>query len=286
MQEKQILTSLGQLQLYEMGSGSTTVLLLHGAGLDSAMLSWQEVMPLFATHCRVLALDLPGYGNSARPADLEGPEFYPRHLTALHEAVQQLGLHQFVLVGLSMGGALAIGYALAHPQEVTALVPVDSWGLVGKMPMHRFYYWYVNTGWTKASYRWLARSPMLVRWSIATSLLGEKSKISNTLVQQLQKLCGAAGAACAMQDFQRSSLTKTGTVPDYRTQLAGLPMPVLFVQGEKDPLVPLAAVQQAAANCGAALHLMKGCRHWAPKERPEEFVSAVWQWLCEVYATP
>lgn len=284
MREQQIHTTLGQVHLYEAGEGSTTVMLLHGAGLDSAMLSWAEVMPLLAQHCHVIAVDLPGYGKSDRAVGFVGPEFYGKHLSALHQVVQQLKLEQFVLAGLSMGGALAIGYALAYPDEITALVPVDSWGLVGKMPMHRFYHWYVNTGLMKTSYRWMAQSNFLVRWSITSSLLGDKSKVSETLVQQLKELCGAEGAESAMQDFQRSSLTKTSAVPDYRAKLSQLQMPVLFVQGDKDPLVPTAEVKQAAASCNATLHLMAGCKHWAPKERPEEFVSVLWKWISSLSA--
>lgn len=48
------------------GSGKETIVLLHGAGVDSAMLSWGEVIPLLAQRYRVIAPDLPGYGDSDR----------------------------------------------------------------------------------------------------------------------------------------------------------------------------------------------------------------------------
>jgi len=58
--------------------------------------------------------------------------------------VEHYGLSDFVLAGLSMGGAIAIGFALRYPQYVKALIPVDTWGISEKMPFHRFSYWYVK----------------------------------------------------------------------------------------------------------------------------------------------
>ena len=48
------------------GGGDDAIVLLHGAGVDSAMLSWGEVIPLLSGRYRVIAPDLPGYGTSDR----------------------------------------------------------------------------------------------------------------------------------------------------------------------------------------------------------------------------
>lgn len=54
------------IQCYYAGEGTDTILLLHGAGVDSALMSWAEVIPLLSEKYRVIAPDLPGYGDSDR----------------------------------------------------------------------------------------------------------------------------------------------------------------------------------------------------------------------------
>ena len=130
--------------VYENGSGSLPLVLLHGGGLDSALLSWKEVMSCLPDKYTVYAIDLLGYGKSDRPEDISGDLFYQKHIACVENITAQWGLDQFCLSGLSMGGAISIGFALKNPDKVRALIPVDSWGLVSKMPHQAFYYWFVN----------------------------------------------------------------------------------------------------------------------------------------------
>ena len=85
-----------------VGVGSDTIVLLHGAGVDSAMLSWAEVIPLLSRRYRVVAPDLPGYGASDRIDGEYTLSFYTEMAKGLIEA---LGGGPVILVGLSLGGA-------------------------------------------------------------------------------------------------------------------------------------------------------------------------------------
>lgn len=271
--------------VYESGVGNIPILLLHGGGVDSAMLSWREVINSMPEQYKVYAIDLLGYGKSDRPEDMEGKEFYQKHISAVESVVEQLHLSKFVLSGLSMGGAISIGYTLKNPNKVAALIPVDSWGLVSKMPMHGFYYWYVNTSLLKASYSLFAKYRWMVKWSLEYSLIGDRSKISKTLIDEVFALCQIPNPEKSMQDYQRSSLTKRGTIPDYTEQLKELQMPVLFINGENDALVRLKDVTKASQSVkNGQLHIMKGCKHWAQKERPEEFVKVIDTFITESQA--
>lgn len=271
------------IAMYRHGAGDTPIVLLHGGGVDSAMLSWREVMACLPERYTAYAIDLPGYGHSGRPDGMEGAAFYQKHITAVESIVEALGLKTFVLSGLSMGGAIGIGYALAHPERVAALVPVDSWGLVSRMPMNGLYYWCVNTRALRASFRLFARHRWLVRWTVEASLIGDKAKATDALVDEVFALCQVPNAEASMRDFQRSSLTRKNAIPDYTGRLSALAMPTLFLNGEKDALVPC-KVSGAAAKLvqNGRLHVMKGCRHWAQKERPEEYVAVVDAFLREV----
>ena len=85
---------------------------IHGAGGSSNV--WLRQLHAFEQGFRVLAVDLPGHGDSE--GDGEGSiEDYGRHLLCLLDA---LGLREFILVGHSMGGAIAMSLALSSPQRV------------------------------------------------------------------------------------------------------------------------------------------------------------------------
>jgi len=283
MKEYLLKCDQGNIAVYENGTGNIPIVLLHGGGVDSAMLSWREIMNSMPEQYTVYAIDLLGYGKSDRPESMEGESFYPKHISAVENVVDQLHLNNFVLSGLSMGGAISIGYTLKNPDKVIALVPVDSWGLVSKMPIHGFYYWYVNTSLLKASYRLFAKHRWMVKWSLEYSLIGDRSKISKSLIDEVFALCQIPNPEKSMQDYQRSSLTKRGTIPDYTERLKELQMPVLFINGEKDSLVKLKDVTKASQSVkNGQLHIMKGCKHWSQKERPEEYVKVIDTFITEL----
>ncbi len=99
--------------------GQQTVLFIHGLG--SYLKFWRYQLDAFAQQgYRVLAVDLPGYGKSDKPAS------FPYTMEAMgdvvHELAQKLGVQKPILVGHSMGGQTSLSYALRYPEEVKALV--------------------------------------------------------------------------------------------------------------------------------------------------------------------
>lgn len=94
------------------------LLLLHGIGADKD--NWTKVAASGLTrHYRVYAVDLPGFGESDKPADARyriGDQ-----LTRVEAIAARLGLRRFHLAGNSMGGWIATAYAMAHPEQVQSL---------------------------------------------------------------------------------------------------------------------------------------------------------------------
>ena len=76
------------------------------------MLSWAEAVEQFGDEYTVYAPDLLGYGKSDKPDNMCGENFYPIHIRSVNQLMKSLGAEKFILCGLSMGGAIAIGYAL------------------------------------------------------------------------------------------------------------------------------------------------------------------------------
>lgn len=106
-----------KLHYQEMGVGPALVLLHAGiAHLEM----WDKQMAALAAHYRVIRYDLRGWGLSADPAGT-----YSHH-DDLRALLDHLGAAQATLVGCSYGGKVAIDFALAHPERVTALVLVGT----------------------------------------------------------------------------------------------------------------------------------------------------------------
>src|SRR5262245_47619055 len=118
----------------EAGSGAPVVL-VHGggAGADSWG-NWKDCLPILAGRFRVIAMDMIGFGKSAKPAAAAydyGQAQRNRHLAAFVEA---LGLGPVSLVGNSMGGATSLGVAIARPALVKKLVLMGSAGVAVSNP--------------------------------------------------------------------------------------------------------------------------------------------------------
>jgi pimeloyl-ACP methyl ester carboxylesterase len=110
------------------------ILLLHG--FDSSLLEFRSLLPLLAEHHEVWALDLFGFGfTEYDPTLAVNPYTIRQHLLNVIET--WLG-RPVILVGASLGGAVAIDFGLHHPNWVQALVLIDSVGFSGSFPVGQF----------------------------------------------------------------------------------------------------------------------------------------------------
>lgn len=109
----------------EGGKGAETVLMVHG--FSSSADNWNRMAPRIGKHNRIIALDLPGWGESTRvdPASYA----YPAQVERLHQFVKQIGLKRFHLIGHSMGGGISARYAATYPEEVITLTLIAPHGI-------------------------------------------------------------------------------------------------------------------------------------------------------------
>lgn len=101
---------------YDEAGRGEAVLLLHGGLGDSGL--WEPVVPLLARRFRVLRTDLRFFGRSAGPA---APWSWQDDVVGV---LDELGIERAALVGLSLGGRIAIDVALARPERLWALAAV------------------------------------------------------------------------------------------------------------------------------------------------------------------
>ena len=103
---------------FEAGSG-TPLVLIHGVGLNKQV--WQPQWQAFSGSFHVIAYDTLGHGNSPVPPESVSLGDYLDQLLALIDA---LGLPRVMLCGHSMGALITLGFALRHPDRVSAIVPL------------------------------------------------------------------------------------------------------------------------------------------------------------------
>jgi haloacetate dehalogenase len=108
-----------------IGGQGPPVLLLHGA--PQSMISWRLVAPVLARDHTVVATDLRGYGDSSKPSDGDNHGNYSKRAMALDqvEVMQELGFHEFSLIGHDRGGRVGHRLALDHPDRLARLAVLD-----------------------------------------------------------------------------------------------------------------------------------------------------------------
>ncbi len=122
----------GELFYYEergeVGKG-TTLLLVHGAAGTSSQ--WEDILEDLGREHRVIALDLPGHGNSTG----RGGRTVGTYLKAVKAFTETIHLSPFVFCGHSMGGAIGIEYALKYPEDLLGLTLISSGGRLRVSPL-------------------------------------------------------------------------------------------------------------------------------------------------------
>lgn len=263
---------------YQAGTKGSTVVLLHGGGTDSAQLSWGKLIaPLAANGHRVFAPDMPGYGGSERPDIPSTTAFYLDFLKAF---LDELKLDKVTVMGLSMGGGIALGFTLENPKRVDKLVLVDSYGLQRKVAMHFLSWLMVKTpGVMQTSMNWMKSSRSAIRWSMG-SIMHDKARLTEELLDELVEESAKPYCGRAFLSYQRDEVFANSLKTVYIDRLGEIKVPTLLVHGEFDTAVPLACAKEAQRLiAGSKLEIIPGAGHWPQREKPAEFEKVVTNFL-------
>ena len=252
-----------RVHLVDIGSGAEApVLFVHGLG--GRWQNWIENIARVARSRRVVALDLPGFGRSQTPKERISIASYADLIDRLCDLLE---LDPVVLVGNSMGGAIAAETALRHPARVQQLVLVS----IAAISITDF-----NPVPVGALLAVFGRSPLgspagmrsilarrRARHLAFASVVRHPTLIATDVLCELVGGRGAAGLAVATQAMIGN---------DLRDRLAQIGAPVLVVHGRNDMLVPVAdSVWVAAHLADARLEIFEDTGHLAMLERPVRF---------------
>jgi pimeloyl-ACP methyl ester carboxylesterase len=255
------------------GQTDAPVLLLHGGGYDSASLSYgPSIGPISRFH-RVFAPDWPGYGDSDKP-DLNYTTGY--YETFLGHLMDALGLEKASLVGISMGGAISLGFSLRLPQRVEKLVLVDSHGLGKEVPGRVMSYAMVRLPLlNKLVWVAMGRSRTMVKWSLRT-VFHDTEALTGSLVEEDIQAAKKTEAGKAWRSWQRSEIGLGGFRTNFVDELHTLAVPTLILHGAEDRYVPLSWARRAHTLIeDSELSVLPQCGHWLTREKPAEFDRAV-----------
>lgn len=280
-ERRRIRTTAGDLGVLHAGSPRPDVppvVLVHGGGTDSAAISWYLLFePLSATH-EVWAVDLPGFGSSVEREAVGGPEPLAE---VLAEAMHALGLPPAVVCGVSMGGDVAMNLALSEPELVSALVLVAPGGLTRTVGSPRLQY----AAWMAAQLpdRILLPAGRFANRFVRTALkrlVADPATLPPDVVNEFVRLARHPQGVPGYARYNQATLGRDGMLNDLTERVHLITVPTLFVHGAQDPIVsPEDSRRASGLMPDAELVILPGTGHLAQLERPEEFLSALLDFL-------
>src|SRR6516165_1462852 len=120
------------------GNNVTPLILLHGGGVDSALVSFGSALVSLGQQRRVIAPDLPGYGETEFPESSFSIPWYGDWVVAL---IRGYGFDRVDLGGLSLGGWITLEVAINHPDVVRRIIPINAGGITEKFKFMRTAKW-------------------------------------------------------------------------------------------------------------------------------------------------
>ncbi len=268
-----ITVSGGPVRLYRAGEAGPPLLLLHGGMLDTAQGVWRNIVPDLARDYRVYLVDLPRHGGSRPWSGVLDDAFYRRFLGDL---LDSLDLPRVAIIGLSLGAGIATGYALDHPERVTALIAVGPGG-IGARRTAQFLTWLIvrSPAVMRLTSRYLASRPRTIRKSMRANLVaGERTRDFETIVELVtaEAVAKAKYREPALDDWMTRAYGPRAMRLDLLPELSELTVPTLWVRGDRDPLVGETELSAAAAATpNGRMVTIPGAGHIVTYDRPEEF---------------
>jgi pimeloyl-ACP methyl ester carboxylesterase len=258
------------------------VLLLHG--LAGSSKTWDAVMPQLAKRYDVIAPDLLGHGESAKPL---GDYSLGAFASGMRDLLAVLDVNRVTIVGHSFGGGVAMQLAYQHPQLVDRLVLVGSGGLgrevswlLRLLTLPGFEY-VMPFGFPK---------PIVDLGTSVGRFLGRRGVRSDRMGEMWRAYSSLAGAANrrAFVRTMRGVIEPTGQLIDATDRLyMAARVPTLIVWGDRDAIIPVEhgrAAHEAIET--SQLVILEGVGHFPHVENPDRFVEVLIDFIDSTVAGP
>ena len=252
---------------YRRGGVGQTVLLIHG--LAGSSKTWDDVIPLLTPHVDVIAVDLLGHGESAKPT---GDYSLGAFASGLRDFLSILGIDSVTIVGHSFGGGVAMQLAYQHPHLVDRLVLVGSGGLGREVS------WLLRLL-TLPGAEYLMPvafpKPIVERATDVGRQLGRRNIRSAKLAEMWRAYSSLAGATNrkAFVRTMRGVIEPAGQTVNASDRLyLAAHVPTMIVWGDDDGIIPVEHAHAAHDLIPTSrLEIIDGVGHFPHVEQPDTF---------------
>jgi pimeloyl-ACP methyl ester carboxylesterase len=278
----------GPVHFVDYGGREQGPLLVCVHGLGGSLVNWVAVAPALSRTCRVVALDLAGFGRTQGGGRSTS---VPANQALLHRFLVEVAGTPAILVGNSMGGTIAAIQAAVHPDTVAGAVLIDP-----ALPMNARLRSQPQVAAMFGAFvlPWMGRAILARR---------RRTRTSDQLVMDLLRLCcedpSRVPADVVEQHIAlardrreypnvdvevltagRSLMWLLARPRWFAVMLRGIRVPVLLLHGDRDRLVPVGTARAtAAANPSWRLEIAQGVGHVPQLEVPEWTVERILAWL-------
>jgi triacylglycerol lipase len=241
---------------YDSGAGSSLVL-IHGIGSDAD--EWAFCLGALGAAHRVVALDLPGFGRSDKPAIEYNVAGF---VDTLRGFLQALGIERVSLMGSSLGGWITAAFALRFPAMVDKAILVDAAGLfsdVSALPVD-----------LRVSTREHLRE-------VFQHVFHDPRLVSDALIDLSYRLHLERGDGPTIENVLQNLQHGRERLDE---SVRSLKAPTLIVWGEQDAMIPVATARSfQRLIAGSQMEIIPQCGHLPALEKPAELVQRVLQFL-------
>jgi len=275
------------------GAGDQVIIFVHG--LSGTMYNFMDSIRYYSKSHRVVALDLPGHGNSERRNDIDyGIPLFADTIAGL---MDHLGIEKAVIAGISMGGHSTAYFAWKYPKRTIAAVLIDAAGLGTNFPSFA-------KGFMEKHPEWIAKKmTKMTRKSLAKGkkpMLGGPANDDGKHGGKFPMFWDASKPkAKKWNDWNNAYMEKfywTEEFPKFNyalvlsshsilsvpmnDKLADINVPTLIIWGNNDGLVDIqCGFEYARGIRGSMLVVIQDCGHVPPVEEPEQFFAALDKFL-------
>jgi pimeloyl-ACP methyl ester carboxylesterase len=256
----------------EAGVGDPVICL---PGLGGTKASFMTTVAALAPHRRVIAIDLPGFGDSDKP--LSGRYDAAWFAQAVTELLDELGLERADFIGNSMGGRVSLELGLCHPDRTGRLVllsPAMAWlrrdrniALLLSLPLARLSVF--------------QPTPRAIVDPIVRRLVpgGTNGWVAAGVDEFLRSFCTTGGRFAFYEAARRIYLDEPDGDDGFWKRLEAMEPETMFVWGRHDTLVPIAFMKHVERALPSARHLELECGHVPQLEAPERTHAAIESFL-------
>ena len=245
-----------------------TIVLVHGLG-SLGLRDWKGIIPILEKNFHVIAVDLPGFGNSGRPKGRYSPTNYAK---VLHWVIDRYAKDEVYLVGHSMGGAVSLRYASMYPKTIKKVILVDAAGILERTSFIK-HMSSIPVDLTKVPSRFKKMVAYAVDFSQS---FVEMTALNHDISCVVQNDQDAWDKAFANKTNANAGLALVSE--NFSDAVEVLNVPLFMIWGDKDKVAPLRTGKLLEGTIkGSQLAVIKGAGHVPMKSHPDQFIGLLGQ---------